>query len=54
MFHFVGAWNFVWGANPTKAPPWRRDCVQPKCLTGSKIRSISLWGPHMEWHAFIL
>jgi len=20
------AWSFAWGAKPTKAPPWRRDC----------------------------
>ena len=20
-----GAWNFVWGTKPTRAPPWRRD-----------------------------
>jgi len=27
VFHVSiwGAWRFVWGAKPTKAPPWRRD-----------------------------
>jgi len=28
--------------------------VQPKCLTGPKIISLSSWGPYIEWLTFIL
>jgi len=30
VFHVAiwGAWSFVWGAKPTKAPPWRWDCCK--------------------------
>ena len=27
--------------------------VQPKCVTASKIMSLTLWGPHIEWLTFI-
>jgi len=27
---------------------------QPKCLTVQKIMSVSSWGPHIEWIAFIM
>jgi len=23
----LGGWSFVWGGKPTKASPWRRDCL---------------------------
>jgi len=29
-----GAWSFVCGPKPTKAPPWQRDWVRPS--TGLK------------------
>jgi len=28
IFPFGVSWYFVWGAKPTKAPPWRRDCTR--------------------------
>jgi len=27
IFQFRGGWIFVWGAKPTIAPSWRRDCI---------------------------
>jgi len=34
MFHVSiwGAWSFSWGAKPTKASPWQRDCYNVTAL----------------------
>ena len=39
MFHVSiwGVWSFVWGAKPTKAPPWRRDWAHPQIFYLSKM-----------------
>ena len=42
VFHvsiWGGAWSFVWGTKPTKAPPWRRDWV----LVLGEVLSNFLW-----------
>jgi len=43
--------NALWDRNGTSV--WN-SCVQPKCLTGPKVMSLSLWGQHIECLVFIL
>jgi len=50
----LGVWSFVWGAKPTKSPPWRRDCdyidlawyrlcVEPAELSEIAVDRESFW-----------
>jgi len=50
MFHILvwGAWSFVWGAKPTKAPPWRRDWAGDEGFVGSFARSRTFLGTQQK------